>query len=314
MNKLYVACVAVCAAVLTSSAQSAKQDAKPAAPPVDKAERPITLDVTRVNLLFTVSDKKGRFITDLNKDDFEIIESKRPQNIMEFTAETDLPLRLAIVIDTSNSIRDRFKFQQEAAIEFVNSVMRPQDRAVVVSFDTGPELVADLTASTEKLAQAVRGLRPGGGTALYDAVFFACRDKLMQDQPLHKFRRALIILSDGDDNQSRYSRDQALEVTHKADVAIYAISTNISRIQSDGDKVLKYLTQETGGLVFFPFKVEDLTQKFENIANELRHQYNVLYRPEPLKTDGLYHPVDIKVKGRKDLVVRARKGYYAPRM
>ena len=288
----------------------------PSASPQKTPDDPsrITLDVNRVNMLFTVSDKKGRFVTDLTKGDFEIIESKRRQNIIEFTAEADLPLRLAILIDTSNSVRDRFKFQQEAAIEFVNSVMRPQDRAVVISFDTGAELVADLTNDSTKLTNAIRGLRPGGGTALFDAIFFACRDKLMQDQPQHKFRRAMVILSDGDDNQSKYTRDQSLEMAHKADVAIYNISTNITRIQSDGDKILKYLSQETGGLTFFPFKVQDLAQSFENIANELRHQYNVLYRPDPVKTDGLYHTVDIKVKGRKDLVVRARKGYFAPRM
>ena len=103
-------------------------------------------------------------------------------------------------------------------------------------------------------------------------------------------------------------------MAQKADVVIYAISTNISRIETDGDKVLRYLRQETGGQAFFPFKVEDLAQSFENIANELRHQYNIFYRPEPLKTDGLYHSISVKVKGRKDLVVRARKGYYAPRM
>jgi Mg-chelatase subunit ChlD len=312
MKKLFTLTGLVCAAVWAIHGQQKVEPS--AASPANENTTRITLDVNRVNLLFTVSDKKGRFVTDLTKNDFEIIESKRPQSIVEFTAETDLPLRLAILIDTSNSIRDRFKFQQEAAIEFVNSVMRQQDRAVVISFDTGPELVADLTGDTEKLATAIRGLRPGGGTALYDAIFFGCRDKLMQDQPMHKFRRAMVIISDGDDNQSRYTRDQALEMAHKADVAIYAISTNITRIQSDGDKVLKYLTQETGGLTFFPFKVQDLAQSFENIANELRHQYNVLYRPDPVKADGLYHPVDIRVKGRKDLLVRARKGYYAPRM
>ncbi len=303
MKKLYSLALVFCLGASAAEPQKTNDDPSR-----------ITLDVNRVNMLFTVSDKKGRFVTDLTKTDFEIIESKRPQSIIEFTAEADLPLRLAILIDTSNSIRDRFKFQQEAAIEFVNSVMRPQDRAVVVSFDTGAELVADLTNDNAKLAAAIRGLRPGGGTALFDAIFFACRDKLMQDQPQHKFRRAMVILSDGDDNQSRYTRDQALEMAHKADVAIYAISTNITRIQSDGDKILKYLSAETGGLTFFPFKVQDLAQSFENIANELRHQYNVLYRPDPVKTDGLYHTVDIKVKGRKDLVVRARKGYYAPRL
>ena len=275
----------------------------------------IILDVTRVNVLYSVTDKKGRFVTNLGKDDFQVYEGRKLQNILEFTAETDLPLRLGILIDTSNSIRDRFKFIQEAAIEFINSVVRPQqDKAVIVSFDTAAELVADLTGDTQKLAGSVRELRPGGGTALYDAVFFACRDKLMQDQPRHKFRRALILLSDGEDNQSRYTRDQALEMAHKADVVIYTISTNISRIETDGDKTLKYLATETGGLPFFPFKVQDLAQSFENIANELRHQYNLFYRPEPLKTDGLYHEVDIKVKNRKDLVVRARKGYYAPKL
>jgi len=280
----------------------------------DDANR-ITLDVTRVNMLFTVSDKKGRFVTNLDRDDFEIVEAKKSQNILEFTAETDLPLRIGILIDTSNSIRDRFRFQQEAAMDFVNTVVRPgEDKGMVVSFDSSAELVADLTDSTEALAKAIRNLRPGGGTALYDAIFFACRDKLMMDQPRDKFRRAIVMLSDGEDNESRWSREQALEMAHKADVVIYTISTNISRIPTDGDKVLKYFADETGGLAFFPFKAQDLAQSFENIANELRHQYNLFYRPDPLKTDGLYHTVDIRVKGRKDLLVRARHGYYAPKL
>ena len=275
----------------------------------------ILVDVTRVNMLFTVTDKKGRFVTDLNKDDFEVIESKKPQSIQEFTAESDLPLRIGILVDTSSSIRDRFRFEQEAAAQFLNSVVHAGiDKAMVISFDTSAELVADLIDDTTQLDGAIRSLRPGGGTSLYDAIFFACRDKLQQDQPKHKFRRAVVIVSDGEDNQSRYTRDQALEMAQKADAVIYAISTNISRIDTDGDKVLRYLTQETGGRAFFPFKVEDLDQSFENIANELRHQYNIFYRPEPLKTDGQYHTVELRVKGRKDLVVRARKGYYAPKM
>ena len=282
---------------------------------VEPSDTRIILEVNRVNMLFTVTDKKGKFITDLTKDDFQVVENKRPQTIQEFTAESDLPLRIAILIDTSNSILDRFRFEQQAAVDFITSVIRPrQDKAMVVSFDSSAELVSDLVDDPEKLAAAVRSLRPGGGTALYDALYFACRDKLQQDQPRHKFRRAVIIVSDGDDNQSTQTRDQALEMAQKADVVLYAISTNISRIESDGDKVLKYYARETGGDAFFPFKVEDLEQSFENIQNQLRHQYNVFYRPEPLKTDGLYHTVDLKVKGRKELVVRARKGYYAPKM
>ncbi|MBM3785284.1 MAG: VWA domain-containing protein [Acidobacteria bacterium] len=274
----------------------------------------IVLDVARVNMLFSVSDKKGRFVTDLTKDDFVITEGKKEQNIIEFTAESDLPLRLGILVDASNSVRDRFRFQQEAAVEFVNQVIRPrQDKAVIISYDSAAELVADLTGDTEVLAKAIRGLRPGGGTALFDAMFYASRDKLMQDQPRHKFRRAMIVLGDGDDNSSRYTRDQALEMAHKADVVLYTISTNNSKLEKEGDKVLRYFAGETGGIPFFPFQVQDLAQSFENIANELRHQYNVIYRPEPLKADGLYHRVDIKVRDRKELIVRARKGYYAPK-
>jgi VWFA-related protein len=299
------------------SAQAQKSAQKPAAKPAaqEDAQTRITLDVANVNLLFTVTDKKGRFITDLDRDDFEVFEDKRQQKILGFTAETDLPLRLAILIDTSNSIRDRFRFIQEAAIEFINSVMRPhQDKSLIVSFDTQAQLVADMLDDPEQLDNLVRDLRPGGGTSLYDAIYYACRDKLSKDQPRYQFRRAMVILSDGDDNQSQVSRDQALEMAQKADVVIYTISTNITRIETDGDKVLKYLASETGGQSFFPFKVEDLSQSFENIANELRHQYNLFYRPDPLKTDGSYQTVSVRVRGRKDLVVRARKGYYAPKL
>ena len=298
---------------LNSQPKNGKADKNPPGDSQDKNR--ITLDVSRVNMLFTVSDKKGRFITDLTKDDFDVLESKKPQSIIEFSAESDLPLRLAILIDTSNSIRERFRFQQEAATAFIDGTVRPrQDRALVVSFDTAAELVTDLTDNLSVLEKAIQGLRPGGGTSMYDAIFFACRDKLMQDQPLYKFRRAMVILSDGEDNQSRNTRDQALEMAQKADVTIYTISTNITHIETEGDKVLRYFAAETGGQAFFPFKASDLNQSFENIANELRHQYNVFYRPEPLKTDGLYHPVDIRVKGHKDMIVRARKGYYAPKL
>jgi VWFA-related protein len=310
MKPAVLSAVALCAFTLALTGQ--KNDK---APQQDSRDTRITVDVSRVNMLFTVSDKKGRFVTDLAKDDFQVFETKKPQTIVEFAAETDLPLRLAILIDTSNSIRDRFRFQQEAAIAFIDSTVRPhQDKALVVSFDTAAELAADLTDDIPALEKAVQSLRPGGGTSLYDAIYFASHDKLMQDQPLYKFRRAMVILSDGEDNQSRYTRDQALEMAQKADVTVYTISTNISRIPTDGDKVMRYFAAETGGQAFFPFQASDLNQSFENISNELRHQYNIFYRPEPLKTDGLYHSVEIRVKGRKDLLVRCRKGYYAPKM
>lgn len=279
-------------------------------------EQTIRLDVTRVNLLFTVSDRKGRFVTNLTKDDFEVWEGKKQQRILEFAAESDLPLRIALLVDTSNSIKDRFKFELEAAAHFLESVIRKgRDLAVVYSFDTQHELVQDFTDDTELLGKKLRTLRPGGGTALYDAIYEACSKKLMMDQPRHKFRRAMVIIGDGDDNASKYSREQALEMAHRADVSIYSISTNITRQETDGDKILKYLARETGGQSFFPFKAQDLAQDFENIANELRSQYSLLFRPEPLRTDGLYHEVDVRLRtGSRNMIVRARKGYYAPRM
>jgi len=269
---------------------------------------------TQVNVLFTVTDKKGRFVTDLTVNDFEVIENKKPQFIQQFTAESDLPLRLGLLIDTSNSIRDKFRFEQQAAIRFMNDVIRPKDdRILLVGFDTAPVMVSDLTNDMEALEKGVNHMLPAGGTSLYDAIFFAS-DRLTKEQPREKFRRAMIVISDGDDTQSRYTRDQALEMAQKADIVIYAISTDMSRAGSEGELVLKYLAAETGGETFFPFKPEDLDQSFENIANELRHQYNIFYHPDPLKTDGLYHPITVRVKTRKDLIVKARHGYYAPKM
>jgi Ca-activated chloride channel homolog len=291
---------------------------QPASPGAEKAATDdlptIHVDVTRVSFQFAVTDKKGRFVTDLGKDDFEVTDTKRPQNILEFAAESNLPLRMGILIDTSNSIRERFRFEQEAATEFVDSVINPKvDRAMVMSFDTNAQFASDLVGNLREIDSAIARLHPGGGTSLYDAIFFACRDKLGLDRPLYSFRRAIVLLSDGDDNQSLHTRDQALEMAIDNHVVIYAISTNVSKVETDGDKVLKYLAEETGGQVYFPFKVEDLSQNFANIANELRSQYNISYRPEPLILDGLFHPVTVKVKGRKDLLVRVAPGYKAPK-
>jgi len=309
-----LAVVAIAGVVSFGTVQARQQQTAPAPQQAQiSSDTPFRSEVTRVNMLFTVTDKRGRFVTDLTKNEFQVFENKKPQNILEFTSETDLPLRLAILIDTSNSIRDRFHFQQEAATNFINSVVRDQDKATIVSFDTAAELAADMTNNTNVLENAIRRMRPGGGTALYDAIYYACKEKLIKDQPMYKFRRAMVILSDGDDNDSRYSRDQALEMAQRADTVIYTISTNISHVATDGDKVMRYFAEQTGGVCFFPFEAKDLNQSFENIANELRHQYNLFYRPEPLNNDGRYHEVQIKVKGRKDLIVRARRGYYARR-
>lgn len=311
-----VLCVlGICACVLAQSTPSRKDNPPPAQTPPPASDAPIVVDVTRVNLLFTVSDRKGRFVNNLGKDDFEIVENRKKQQILEFVAETDLPLRIGVLIDTSNSIRERFRFELEAAAEFLNSlIQKERDKGLIISYDTDYALISDLTDDTELLSKKLKDLRPGGGTALYDAIMYACREKLAVDRPMHKYRRAIVLISDGDDNASRFTREQALEMAHKSDVVIYTISTNMSRTETEGDKVLKFFARETGGVSFFPFKAQDLAQDFENIANELRSQYSILFRPEPLITDGQFHPLDLKVKSRPGLVVRARKGYYAPKM
>jgi len=292
---------------------AAGQQTPPAAPPPqDDATTHISVEVTRVSMAFSVTDKKGRFVTGFSKEDFEVLENGRPQTIAEFTAEPTLPLRVAVLIDTSNSIRERFKFEQEAASQFLDEILRTtQDKAMVVSFDSSVQTACDLTANTDKLGSAVRELRPGGGTAFYDALKYAS-DRLGQEQPSYQYRRLIVIVSDGEDNQSHASRDQALEAAQVADTFIDAISTNnLSSGDTDGDKVLKYFSSQTGGKTYFPFKLEDLTQSFQTIAEEVRHQYNITYRPEPLLNDGLFHKVQIRVKGHKELNVYARQGYYA---
>ena len=272
----------------------------------------IRVEVSRVPLLFTVTDKKNRFITNLEREDFEVSDNGKKQSIREFVRESDLPLRIGILLDTSNSIRGRFAFEQEAAIEFVRGVLQEEkDKAFLVSFDTRAELIIDFTNNPDELANGIRSLRAGGGTALYDAIYFASRDKLPEDWPPEQFRRALVILGDGEDNQSSVTREMALEMAHKAEAVIYAISTNQKRVQIPGAKVLKRFTQETGGVAFHPFQARDLEQSFSDIANELRHQYFILYSPADFVADGSFHKVRIKTRV-KNTAVRARRGYYAP--
>ena len=217
------------------------------------------------------------------------------------------------MIDASSSIRDRFKFEQEAAVEFLNQIVRPgSDRAFVVGFDAVSEVTQDFTDDTDRLAKGVRKLQPGGGTALFDAIYIACEERLAHARSGGPVRRAIILLSDGEDNQSRYTREQAVAMAQRAEVIIYAISTNISGIKTRGDKVLKSFADATGGSVFFPVKLEDIANNFKLIEAELRSQYAMSYRPADLVADGRFRNISIETM-RKGLRVRCRRGYYAPK-
>jgi len=282
----------------------------------------ISVTVDRVPVNVTVSDNKGKFVTNLQRQDFRVYEDDRIQTIIDFDAETDLPLTVALLVDTSGSVRDKLRFEQEAAIEFFYSnLKRGKDKALVISFDTGVDLLTadsggpgvDFTDDPEKLANAVRKIRAGGGTSMYDAVYLAAKERLAKEPG----RKLIILISDGDDNSSRVSLTEALETAQKSDVAIYAISTNKtadfgSAEQERGDKTLRKMAEETGGRVFFPLKLSELAANFQNIGEELRAQYTLYYSPTNQRADGTFRRIRIDLPN-KDLKARARTGYYAPR-
>jgi VWFA-related protein len=292
----------------------APQLQNPDASASDESVTTIKVPVNEVRVIFTVTDKHGRYIKDLKKNDFKVIDDSKPaEQIRSFRSETDLPLQVGLLIDASNSVRDRFKFEQEAAIEFLSAIIRPRyDKAFVVGFDATPDVTQNFTDNTEALSLGVRALRAGGGTAMYDAIYFACRDKLLKQEQVGPVRRAIILLSDGEDNLSHVTREEAIEMAQRAEVIVYTISTNISGMKGKGDKVLERIADATGGRAFFPFQIRDVSDSFSSIQDELRSQYAMAYKPANFASDGRYRTIEI-IAQEKGLRVRTRKGYYAPK-
>ncbi len=299
-----------------ASAAPAGQEQKPADPNAapDDSVLKIVVRPNEVNVVFTVTDKHGKRVTDLKQNDFRVLDdNKPPDEIRSFHAEANLPLQVGLLIDASNSVRDRFKFEQEAAIEFLNQTIRPRyDQAFVVGFDVTPEITQDFTDNTELLARGVHELRPGGGTALYDALYYACRERLLKASKATPERRAIILLSDGEDNQSHVTREEAIEMAQRAEAIVYTISTNVSGTKGPGDKVLERIADATGGRAFFPFQIRDVANAFSEIQDELRSQYAIAYKPADFKTDGHYRTIEIVTNDRKNYRVRSRRGWYAP--
>jgi VWFA-related protein len=296
----------------TPAAQGQKPTDPSAAP--DDSVATIVVRPNEVNVVFTVTDKHGKRVTDLKQADFHVLDdNKAPEAIRSFHAETNLPLQVGLLIDASNSVRDRFRFEQESAIEFLNQTIRPRyDQAFVVGFDVVQDLVQDFTDNPELLAHGVHELRPGGGTALYDALFYACRDKLLKAPKSTTVRRAIILLSDGEDNQSHVTREEAIEMAQRAEAVVYTISTNVSGTKAKGDQILERIADATGGRAFFPFQIRDVANAFAEIQDELRSQYAIAYKPADFKTDGHYRTIEIVTVDRKNYRVRSRRGWYAP--
>jgi len=283
----------------------------------DAADQPILTikkRVDEVNVLFIATDRHGKFVRNLNQSDFSILDDHKPvENILNFRRETDLPIEMGLLMDVSGSVQGRFGFEKEAATGFLRHVIRPgYDRAFVVGFNKDSRITQDFTDQVPLLAAGVQRLSNGGGTALYDAVYKACKEKLLREHSEHPIRKAIVILSDGEDNQSEHSRAQAIEMAQRAEVLIYAISTDDSGLILRGDKVLDELANATGGRAFFPYKMKDITHSFAAIEEELRSQYAVSYKPSDFDADGRFHSIEITAL-KKDLQVRARHGYYAPR-
>ncbi len=269
--------------------------------------------VNEVNVLFIATDKHGKFVRDLNQNDFNILDDhKPPQAILNFRRETDLPLHLGLLVDVSGSVDGRFDFEQNAATSFLQHTLRVGfDKAFIVGFNSHSQMAQDYTDNVQLLSAGVRKLHDGGGTALYDAVYRACKEKFLKDRPDRPVRKAIVIVSDGEDNQSEMSKAQAIEMAQRSEVIIYAISTDDSGLVMRGDKVLEQLAEATGGRAFFPFKMKDITHSFAAIEDELRSQYVVSYKPANFDADGRYRSIEISTL-KKDLQVRARKGYFAP--
>ena len=269
--------------------------------------------VNEVNVLFIATDKHGKFVRDLNQNDFSILDDhKPPQAILNFRRETDLPLHMGLLVDVSGSVNGRFDFEQNAATSFLEHTLRAHfDKAFIAGFNTKSQVAQDFTDNVQLLSAGVHRLRNGGGTALYDAVYRTCKEKFLKDRPDRPVRKAIVIVSDGEDNQSEFSKAQAIEMAQRAEVIIYAISTDDSGLVMRGDKVLEQLAEATGGRAFFPFKMKDITRSFAAIEDELRSQYVVSYKPANFDADGRYRSIEISSL-KKDLQVRARKGYFAP--
>jgi Ca-activated chloride channel family protein len=307
------------------------QQGEKAAPP--QSQQRIIQVVNLVDVLFTVLNRRNKLVPDLQKEDFQIFDEKSPQEIRYFSKQTDLPLRIGMLVDTSNSIRDRIKFEQDASINFLFSVLRRgRDEAFVMTFDDEPQVVQAFTSDAGLLRDQIMQTRAGGGTAIYDAIYDACQNQLSHpprppgDQP-DVVRRVMILISDGDDNLSTHTRGEAIEMAQRTSVVIYTISTSTQWIQlsqtdpdklasrkthlTEGDKILQTLADETGGRAFFPYHVDDLDQSFQDIGDELRNQYSIAYMPTNYVLDGRYHRIRIEVPEHKGYQVRARRGYFA---
>jgi VWFA-related protein len=303
----------LCLQPAASGQNPAKKSTEAQLPPPRLDDQTYRVSVDLINVFCSVWDKEtNAFVTTLSREDFAVYEDDQKQEIRNFSREMNVPLTLAMLMDTSQSVAPKLKFEQEAATNFFYSVLKDRDRAMLLQFDSGVSLIQDFTSDPNKMAKQIKTLRAAGGTAMYDAIYLACDEKLIRELG----RKAIVILSDGEDFTSKTTFEQALEMALKAEATIFSISVNRGGFfgvgnTKNGDRIMKQLSEETGGRAFFPFKIEELEDAFRQISTELRSQYNLGYLSTNTQRDGSYRKVEIKV-AEKGLKLNYRKGYYAP--
>ena len=269
--------------------------------------------VNEVSLLFTVVDRKGKFISDLTLGDFHLLDDRlAPERIHAFQQESNLPLRVALLIDVSGSVTSRFEYEQQAANEFFKKILRPQDQAMVIGFNQRVQLKQDLTSDLVALRHAVKQLQVEGETALYDAVVFAA-EKLNQESAQNT-RRVIVLISDGENNSSHAIMNDAEQAAVRAGTPIYALSTNEARSDhyTKGEAIMELLSQHTGGEVLPAREKDEVANAFRQVEKALRSQYVLSYKPAHFEANGSYRAVALTALD-PHLKVECRHGYYAPR-
>jgi VWFA-related protein len=300
------------------------QQPKPSPTPTpDPGQERVNVNIRRVRLPITVTDNKKQFVSGLTQNDFVVMEDKVPQQIESFTNEQNnvLPLYVGVLMDTSPSTAGKLKFEQESAMNFIQTVIRPRrDRVLFATFDHEVTLRQDFTDRLELLDRAVFGVKKTGNkTALYDAVWQFCDEKMRSAQG----RRVIVVITDGDDTYSRADLKDAIDIAQRTETTIFAISTKAGlagtvpgveagQVQDQGDKSLERLCEETGGVAFFTGDILALERSFGKIANELRTQYLITYKPTNDRYDGSYRKVEVKlINGNEKLRLRTKRGYTA---
>lgn len=270
--------------------------------------------VDEVNLLFTVVDHKGRFISNLKLDDLEVLDDRMPpEKIHNFQQESDLPLRVALLIDISSSVTARIKYERKAAIEFLKKVLRPdKDKAMVIGFNQSVHLEQDFINDVPALRRAVMRLHPGGETALYEAIVYAANK--LQKESEGGTRKVIILITDGENNGGKAIMNDAQQSALHAEAPIYSLSTNDVKSSgyTNGEATMELLSKYTGGELLPACYESELARAFEKVEKALRNQYVLSYKPAEFVPDGRYRAVALSARHAK-LKVECRHGYFAPR-